>query len=410
MDTQPSGNYHRSMWPSGAKYTIITRIVIGAIVIVFLIVVGVVIIGMRNNSSFNINPGSGKEGTEITIVYPKAPSSLSGSATVKFYDAGEHGWYMVSGGAAVYVAYDSTKGLTYSAPATATGSNNNGASYTATVPQGICGFIIQSDQATPAPPKVLDVSIAGPDGTPIPGTHPTKFNLICDKYTLKAKITANPDKVLPDGASQSTITANLSVTGPAQVVIGQKITKPTQPIILVSPLGLVMVHFNTSLGTIAPNPANVKTDLSGDAVVTLTSMDAGIAKVQAVASGIGDAIANVYFEPKITGVQENFVQPNSPTNYQISTIPANPKDLTFDWEIIRPAGPVCGSLTGPASGLGESMNGFFHGLTSDFPNGCDETYEFATQIKVTVTDKDGQSDSKTFSARALEGQGVVKLP
>lgn len=359
--------------------------------------------------SFRIDPSSGKEGTVITVTYSNTPPPSSDPVTVSLHDAGEHGWHMVTGGAGTYVAYDSTTGLTYSAPATAS-SNNNGTNYTATVPQGICGFIIQSEQAPPPPPKVLDVSLSGPDGKPIPGTYPAQFSLICDTYTLKARIMANPAKVLPDGVSQSTITANLSVTGPAQLVIGQKITKPGKPIILVSPLGLVMVHFNTSLGTLAPNPANVKTDLGGNAVVTLTSADAGVAKVQAVASGIGDAIVNVNFEPRITAVQENFVQPNSPTNYQISTIPANPKDLTFDWAIIRPAGPACGNLTGPLSGLSLSKNGFFHGPTSAFPNGCDEKYEFATKIKVTVTDKDGQSDTKIFSARAFEGQGVVKLP
>lgn len=202
----------------------------------------------------------------------------------------------------------------------------------------------------------------------------------------------------------------MSVTGPAQFINGTRI-KPGQPkIILTTPLGLVMVHFNNSLGVIAPSPANVKTDRAGDAMVTVSSMDAGIDKVQAQATGIGDAIINVHFPPTITGVAENFVQPNSPTNYQMTTVPANPKDLTFDWALIRPAGPACGNLTGPASGMGLSKNGFFHGPTKDFPDGCDEKYEMATQIRVTVTDKDGQSDAQTFSARAFEGQGVVKLP
>ena len=170
------------------------------------------------------------------------------------------------------------------------------------------------------------------------------------------------------------------------------------------------VHFNTSLGVLAPSPANVKTDLSGNASVTVTSADAGIAKVMAQASGVGDAQVNVHFMPKITAVKEDFVEPVSPTNYQIKTIPANPKDLTIDWKFLPAPGLTCGSLTGPASGLALVKNGFFHGPTDAFPNGCPEDWEHASQIQVTVTDKDGDSDTKTFSARNFEGQGFVNLP
>jgi hypothetical protein len=375
-----------------------------------VVVVGAVVFFGVRSAPPKSNNLSGPEGTQITISYPKTLSTMSGPVTASFYDAGEHGWNAVNNGAATYVTYDTSKGLTYTAPAEAVADVNGQSSYTVTVSQGICGLIIQSSQEQAAPPKTLSVTLIGSDGKAIPGAHPTKFDLKCDKYTLNATAKASADPVLPDGVSQSIITATLTVTGPAQFVNGMRV-KPSDPkIILVSPLGLVMVHFNNSLGTIAPNPANVKTDLNGNAVVNVSSADAGIDKVQAIATGIGDAIVNVHFPPKITDVQENFVQPNSPTNYQMSTIPVNPKDLTFDWEIIRPAGPPCGNLIGPASGLGESKNGFFHGPTSDFPNGCDEKYEFATQIKVTITDKDGESDTKTFSARALEGQGVVKLP
>ncbi len=380
------------------------------IVGVAVVVVGCVAYFGVRSAPPKSNNLSGSEGTQITISYPKTSSAASGPVTASFYDAGEHGWQAVNNGAATYVAYDTAKGLSYTSAAQALPDVNGESSYTVQVPQGICGLIIQSSQEQAAPPKTLEVTLIGADGKAIPGAHPTKFDLKCDRYTLNVKIKSSKDPVLPDGADQSTVTANLSVTGPAQFVNGVRV-KPTDPkITLTSPLGLVMVHFDNSLGTIAPNPANVKTDFSGDAVVTVSSVDAGIDKVQAIATGIGDAIINVHFSPKITGVTENFVQPNSPTNYQMSTIPANPKDLTFDWEIIRPAGPICGNLTGPASGLGESKNGFFHGPTKDFPNGCDETYEMATKIKVTVTDKDGQSDSKTFSARAFEGQGLVKLP
>jgi hypothetical protein len=375
----------------------------------------------QNGPTFNISPSSGKEGTEITISYPKALAALTGSAAVsaQFTDPGEHGWHMVTGGAATYVTYDPAKGLKYtapakvaSAPANSSSASADTVSYTTTVPYGICGLIIQSNLAKAAPPKVLDVSLIGADGKALPGLSPAKFNLICDKYTLQVKINAAPDPLLPDGVSQSTITANLSVTGPAQIVIGQKISKPTTPIIITSPLGLVMVHFDTTMGTMTPAaPVNIKTDLNGDAIVTLSSTEAGIARVRAQASGIGDASVDVHFEPKITGVKQDFVEPNSPTNDEISTIPADSSKLDFHWEIIYPAGQQCGNLTGPADGKGLNKNGYFHGPTGTFPNGCDpQAYEAFVKVKVTVTDKDGQSNTKIFPARAFEGQGLVKLP
>lgn len=392
------------------KYTWkIFKYVFGLVVIVIAVLVALPLFSNKNSNGFSVSPASGPEGTQITVSYPKPQSAPPSGTTVKFFDAGEHGWVAVNNGAATYVTYDTKKGLGYTAPASvATAPDANHVSYTATIPSGICGLIIQSAQAPAAPPKSIAVSVVGPDGKELAGTG--YFNVICDKYTLKVTIKSSKDPVLPDGADQATVTATLTVTGPAQFINGKRL-KPSDPkITLTSPLGLVMVHFNNSLGTIAPNPANVKTDLNGDAFVTVSSADAGIDKVQAIASGIGDAIVNVHFPPKITGVAENFVQPNSPTNYQMATIPANPKDLTFDWELIRPAGAACGNLTGPASGLGESTNGFFHGPTDAFQDGCDQKYEFATNVKVTVTDRDNQSESKTFSARAFEGRGVVKLP
>ncbi len=406
MNIQPLGGSQADAGPKMVKKLSIIKLVVGLVVII-LLVTTITFVFRKGNSSFDISPSSGPEGPEITLTYPKAPATLPGPFTVSFHDGGEHGWQAVMKGAGSYVTYDTTKGLTYKATAAANGSD--GKSYKATVPDGICGLIIQSAQAPAAAPKVLDVSLNGPDGKPLPGTNPAKFALICDKYTLKASIKAVPVKVLPDGVSASTVTANFSVTGPAQFINGKKIAKGSQPIILTTPLGLMMVNFHTNLGTLAPSPSNVKTDLNGDAVVTITSADAGIAKVQAVASGVGDAIANVNFEPKITGVKEDFVQPNSPTNYQIFTIPANGKDLTFDWALIPPPGLPCGNLTGPASGMGLNKNGFFHGPTGTFPDGCPNAYEMATQVRVTVTDKDGQSDTKIFSARAFEGQGAVGL-
>lgn len=373
--------------------------------------VAVVVIGAAAYFGVRHTPpaGSGPSGTEsstLTVSVP-AGTSVKGPVTATFYDAGPHGWHPVSGGAAIYMAYDSTAGLSYNAPAT---PSADGKSYTVTVPSNACGYIIQSSQEASVGPKVLKVTLKDGDGNVIAGASPSTYNLTCDKYILKVTIKASKDPVLPDGVDQSVVTANLSVTGPAQFVNGVRI-KPGEPKpILTTPLGLVMVHFNNGLGAIAPSPANVKTDLAGDAVVTVSSADAGIDKVQAQATGIGDAIVNVHFPPKITGVTETFVQPVSPTNYQMATIPANPKDLTFGWAFIPAPGNSCGHMTGPASGLGLSKNGFFHGPEKNYPNGCPEEWEHASQIKVTVTDKDGQSDTKTFSARDFEGKGLVKLP
>lgn len=377
---------------------------------VVIIGTGILVVSLHKSKGNALSPSSGPEGTAITITYPKLASAPA-QATVTFYDAGAHGFYAVNNGAATYIAYDPATGLSYSAPAAADiTSNSKNSVYTATVPSGICGLIVQSSQDQAAPSKMLAVTLVGPDGKPVPGTKSANFSLKCDKYTLSVKIKAVPDPVLPDGVDQSTVTATLTVKGPAQFVNGVRVNPSAPKIVLVTPLGLTPVHFDNSMGVIVPNPANVKTDLAGNAVVTVSSADAGIDKVQAIAQGIGDAIANVHFKPKITGVVQTFVVPNSPTNYQISTIPANPKDLTFDWKIIPPSGGGCGSLTGPASGLAESKNGYYHGPSDGNSNGCDEKIEMATQIEVTVTDKDGQSDTKTFPARAFEGKGLVNLP
>jgi hypothetical protein len=376
----------------------------------WIVGVAVVIIGVTAYFGVRHTPPAApgptvSEGSTFSVSVPTG-TTVKGPVTATFTDAGPHGWHPVSGGAAIYMGYDSTTGLTYDAPAT----QNADGSYSVTAPQDACGYIIQSSQEANAGPKVLQVTLKDADGKVIAGASPSTYNLVCDKYTLNVKIKASKDPVLPDGADQSIVTANLSVTGPAQFINGTRIKPGQQKITLTTPLGLVMVHFNNSLGVIAPSPANVKTDLAGDAIVTVSSSDAGIDKVQAQATGIGDAIINVHFPPKLTGVSEVFVPPTSPTNYQMATIPANPKDLTFEWAFLPAPGNSCGHMTGPLSGLSLSKNGFYHGPEKAYPNGCPEDWEHASQVKVTVTDKDGQSDTKTFSARAFEGQGVVKLP
>lgn len=401
--------YHNLMNSRGA---ISTKGVIWSAVALFLVVGGIVIGMKRNGESQPANQPAGgnaattsasqsgtPEGRQISV--PAAAGNAAtpaGVVTATFYDAGPHGWHAVQSGGGTYMQYDGTTGLKYQSTATKNASGN----YTATVPDGMCGDVILPQGALPPTPKVIEVTI--------PGTAPFKFDLKCDVYNLKATIKANPDKLLADGIAASTVTANFSVTGPAKFINGQRIPHSQAPIIQTTPLGLMEVHFNTSLGTLAPNPANVKTNLNGDASVTVTSADAGIAKVIAQASGVGDAQINVHFMPKITAAKEDFVPPTSPTNYEVKTIPVDPKDLTIDWKFLPAPGADCGHMTGPLSGKGLVKNGFYHGPQDGYKNGCPEDWEHASKIQVTVTDKDGGSDTQTFSARDLEGQGFVKFP
>jgi hypothetical protein len=395
------------------KGAISTKGVAWTAVVLFL-VVGGIIIGMKTkttkqptNANTNVvaSQSGTPEGGQVSLQVSNTFVAPAGVVTATFYDAGAHGWHAVQSGG-TYIQYDGTTGLKLTSTATKDASG----SYTATVPDDMCGDVILPQGATPPAPKVIQVTLTDANGQPIPGAPPTTFELKCDIYTLNATIKAIPDKLLADGVSASAVTANFSVTGPAKFVNGQRIPRSQKPIILTTPLGLMEVHFNTSLGVLVPNPANVKTDLSGNASVTVTSADAGIAKVLAQASGVGDAQVNVHFMPKIVAVKQDFVQPISPTNYQIKTIPANPKDLTIDWKFLPAPGTICGNLTGPATGLGLFKNGFFHGPQDKYPDGCPEEWEHASQVEVTVTDKDGGSDTKTFGARAFEGKGFVNLP
>ncbi len=394
-----------------SKGAISTKGIVWSAVILFLVVGGIVI-GLNNKGgkgevkpSQESNTLGTPEGGQVAIAYGGTSPALTGPVTMTFYDAGPHGWHAVQQGGGTFMQYDGTQGIKYKAPATLDAMGN----YTATLPYDMCGDIILPQGAKPPAPKVIEATLVGSDSKPISGLAPIKFNLKCDIYRLAATIKANPGKLLADGIAQSTVIANFSVTGPAKFINGSRTPKSQKLIILTTPLGLMMVNFNTSLGVIAPNPANVKTDLSGNATVTVTSADAGIAKVMAQASGVGDAQINVHFMPKITGVKVDFIPPTSPTNYQISTIPANPKDLSIEWKFIPAPGLNCGNMTGPLKGLGLSKNGFFHGPQKGYPDGCPEDWEQASQVQVTVTDKDGGSDTQTFGARAFEGQGLHKF-
>ena len=385
--------------------------------VVLFIIVGGVVVGMKHkttNSPAKTNQANNAsasqsgtpEGGSVTVPVGSNFTAPAGAVSAELLDAGPHGWHAVQQGGGTFIQYDGTTGLKYKTTAVKDASGG----YSVTVPADICGDIILPQGAAMPAPKVIQVTLLGADGKPLAGVPPFKFDLKCDVYHLVATIKANPDHVLADGVAASVVTANFSVTGPAKFVNCQRIPYGQNHPVLTTPLGLMEVHFNTSLGALNPNPANVKTDLNGDASVSVSSADAGIAKVMAQASGVGDAQVNVHFMPKITAVKEDFVEPVSPTNYEIQTIPANPKDLTIAWQFLPAPGNNCGSLTGPASGLGEKTNGFFHGPQDGYKDGCPVPWEMASNMKVTVTDKDGDSDTKTFTARGFEGAGFVPLP
>lgn len=402
----------------GSKGAISTKGIVWTALVLFLVVGGIFVgikhktiktspkTGGPSNTQTQTDQSGTPEGGQVSIPVPSNSTTPAGSVTATFFDAGAHGWHAVQGGGGAYMQYDGTTGLKYTSVATKDASGN----YTAAIPDDICGDIILPQGAPVPAPKKVQVTLTGSNSQTIAGTSPVTFDLKCDIYRLKATINANPDHALADGIDSSTVTANFSVTGPAKFINGQRISASQTRIIQTTPLGLMEVNFNTSLGVLAPSPSNVKTNLSGDAIVTVTSADAGIAKVMAQASGVGDAQINVHFMPEIKAVKEDFVPPTSPTNYEIQTIPANPKDLTVDWKFLPAPGNNCGSMTGPLSGLAQVKNAFYHGPEDGFADGCPETWEQASNVQVTVTDKDGDSDTKTFPARKFEGQGFVNLP
>ena len=105
---------------------------------------------------------------------------------------------------------------------------------------------------------------------------------------------------------------------------------------------------------------------------------------------------------------QDFVQPQSPTTYELKTIPAKADKLDFEWKF-NYAGAPCGELTGAKTGKNLLKNAYYHGPAGNSSEGCPEDNERASTVTVTVTDKDGQTDTKTFGARSYEGQGFVNL-
>lgn len=340
----------------------------------------------KNAASVSIAPKSGKEGTTVTITYPKALPEYPKPRHAIFYDPGVHGYY-IARGAGVYVAYDARSRLKYTVPAAAVIGAAKKNKYTATIPPGICGIIIKSTQATlthvPAgavqgsptvigqsmtkyplkssPGKTLQVWLVGEKG------KPAKFSLTCDKYTFSVKVKADPKRVLVPGSSD--VTATLTVKGPAQVVVGAKIKKPAKPLNLLAPLAFEEVMFDTNFGTLAPPaPAKVTTGTDGTAAVSVSSGDPGTATVRAVALGLGDGRATVKFyklEPpdrqqETTGNAPAQSAENNPTltAFNIGGIDFPAATFAVDYANFSPSaganenqyGTAIGVLTNPFSG------------------------------------------------------------
>src|ERR1043166_6627383 len=219
----------------------------------------------------------GSEGATVSVPLPQGTSPRA-PLTASFVDPGEHGFVSVKSGGGIYMTYDPKTNLEYKSTASVDAGGVH-----VTIPDGICGYIVKSNLEPNPPPKYVNVTVKDADGNIVPGMEKVSVAVKCDTYTLAVKINTSKDPVLPDGADQATVTANLSVTGPAQYVNGQKVKPGAPKVTLTTPLGLIDVEFTTDLGTLnPPSPAKVRTDLSGNASVTITSTDAGIASVRAI--------------------------------------------------------------------------------------------------------------------------------
>lgn len=262
-----------------------------------------------SKSSLSIKPSKGPEGTKVIITSSKPLPFFPQKATAVFYDPGVHGYHIEHNGAAIFIAYDPHSKITYKVPAVADLKSKNKNVYTAVVPPGMCGITIGPSSGIntiigahikkipPASsPKVLLVSLEGPNNQTVKSA---KFALKCPSATFNIKLKADPKKVPADGVSTSTITATLNLKVPVMIVVGAKITKPTTQMFQNVPLAYFVLHFNTDLGILSPIPSNIQTDLSGNAIVTISSNAAGTANVHAQASGMADAHVNVKFEAPV---------------------------------------------------------------------------------------------------------------
>jgi hypothetical protein len=263
----------------------------------------------------SVDPKSGPEGTAITITYPTPLPGYPLPKRALLRDPGVHGWVIMHG-AGDWVQWDPRRNALYSAPAHGAGKSADRNTYKALVPYGICGIVIKAKQATVTklPTGVIQSGI-----TPVPsGAYPShdkpvktlevwldgqkgahgKFGLMCDKYTLNVKAKADPTTVIVPPAGSSTVTATVTVKGPAQFLNGKPWPKNKKRPELTTPIFNVDVWYHTTFGTLAPNPAIVRTARDGTANATVSSGAPGVAVVQAVAPGLGDAAATVTFKKK----------------------------------------------------------------------------------------------------------------
>jgi hypothetical protein len=266
-------------------------------------------------SSATVRPAAGREGTTVTMTYPSALPEYPKALKAVIEDPGVHG-YVIVHNAGVYVAWDDKRDSKYTVPAVAAGDAAKKNAYRVTIPAGVCGIVIKPEQATvssvPAgaiqgsgvtvmgqgvttyprqtsPSKVLSIALGAAH------VKPVRFNLSCDTYTLSVTATADPPLVEPLPGS-STVTATLMVRGPAQVEVAARLTKPSRPVMLLTPLANEDVLFDTTFGEMAPaSPAKVRTGTDGTASVVVSSGIPGTAAVRGVALGVGDARTLVRF-------------------------------------------------------------------------------------------------------------------
>lgn len=269
----------------------------------------------KSSPGVSVTPRSGREGTTVTIKYPSAVKGFPQAEQVLIEDPGVHGYYFAHD-AGIYITYDGRRDSKYTVPATAVAGSTAKNAYRFTIPEGVCGVILQSTQATvtkvPAGAiqgsptvvgqnvtkyptksssggKRLEVSIVGQKG------KPATFSLTCDKYTVTVKVSGAPTDVTPlPGAS--TVSATVTAKGAVQAVVGAKVKTPPDTPNAIIPIGRITVMFTTDFGTMAPaSPAKVVTGADGTGIVTISSGDPGTATAVAVAQGLGDGRATIEF-------------------------------------------------------------------------------------------------------------------
>jgi len=291
--------------------------------------------GSGSKNATTVKPRTGREGTTITITYPSPIPSFPLPQRAEFYDAGVHGW-VIEHGAGVWISWDGRKQLHYFAPAQVVANTPKHNVYTAVVPYGICGIVIKPKQATvtSVPAGIIQSSLTkvpngyaktnqgftviGQNVARYPATaKPTKnlevwldgqkgvhgkFGLTCDRYSLQATLKAEPKRVKVPPKGTSTLTGTFTASGPAQFINGKRITNPNKRPTLKIPFNGLSVYFHVNPGPWSLNPpagTKLMTNTTGQVQATVSSDSPGIAQVQVIATGLGDANAPVeFYTPK----------------------------------------------------------------------------------------------------------------